>query len=82
MIGLTIREMLVPNAKNIIEKVPFKIFKVRAATSNAEYKSPHGMRDQSNPNKKLLFNVLEILDRKSTRLNSSHEWISRMPSSA
>ena len=28
----------------------------------------------------LLF--LTILDRKSTRLNSSHEWISRMPSSA
>ena len=24
----------------------------------------------------------DILDRKSTRLNSSHEWISRMPSSA
>ena len=24
----------------------------------------------------------EIRDRKSTRLNSSHEWISRMPSSA
>ena len=24
----------------------------------------------------------EYLDRKSTRLNSSHEWISRMPSSA
>ena len=24
----------------------------------------------------------EIIDRKSTRLNSSHEWISRMPSSA
>ena len=24
----------------------------------------------------------EKLDRKSTRLNSSHEWISRMPSSA
>ena len=24
----------------------------------------------------------EIQDRKSTRLNSSHEWISRMPSSA
>ena len=23
-----------------------------------------------------------VLDRKSTRLNSSHEWISRMPSSA
>ena len=26
--------------------------------------------------------VEEFLDRKSTRLNSSHEWISRMPSSA
>ena len=26
--------------------------------------------------------VLAIIDRKSTRLNSSHEWISRMPSSA
>ena len=26
--------------------------------------------------------LLDILDRKSTRLNSSHEWISRMPSSA
>ena len=25
---------------------------------------------------------IEIQDRKSTRLNSSHEWISRMPSSA
>ena len=24
----------------------------------------------------------DMLDRKSTRLNSSHEWISRMPSSA
>mgnify|MGYP003335707049 FL=1 len=28
------------------------------------------------------FPNLEYLDRKSTRLNSSHEWISRMPSSA
>ena len=26
--------------------------------------------------------ALEKVDRKSTRLNSSHEWISRMPSSA
>ena len=25
---------------------------------------------------------LMVVDRKSTRLNSSHEWISRMPSSA
>ena len=26
--------------------------------------------------------ALDTIDRKSTRLNSSHEWISRMPSSA
>ena len=26
--------------------------------------------------------AIELIDRKSTRLNSSHEWISRMPSSA
>ena len=26
--------------------------------------------------------LIETIDRKSTRLNSSHEWISRMPSSA
>ena len=29
-----------------------------------------------------LGDVVDQLDRKSTRLNSSHEWISRMPSSA
>ena len=28
------------------------------------------------------FTLASMLDRKSTRLNSSHEWISRMPSSA
>ena len=28
------------------------------------------------------YHVCENEDRKSTRLNSSHEWISRMPSSA
>ena len=30
----------------------------------------------------LTLGLLRPLDRKSTRLNSSHEWISRMPSSA
>ena len=30
----------------------------------------------------LISNVCRHRDRKSTRLNSSHEWISRMPSSA
>ena len=34
------------------------------------------------PGTKLEFGVAEGRDRKSTRLNSSHEWISRMPSSA
>ena len=29
-----------------------------------------------------LWLAYDIADRKSTRLNSSHEWISRMPSSA
>ena len=29
-----------------------------------------------------VMNMERMLDRKSTRLNSSHEWISRMPSSA
>ena len=29
-----------------------------------------------------LLKVQQMGDRKSTRLNSSHEWISRMPSSA
>ena len=28
------------------------------------------------------FEPVDKVDRKSTRLNSSHEWISRMPSSA
>ena len=31
---------------------------------------------------KLTPNDIDLIDRKSTRLNSSHEWISRMPSSA
>ena len=34
--------------------------------------------DQAN----VYFKSMLLLDRKSTRLNSSHEWISRMPSSA
>ena len=33
-------------------------------------------------NAHLAFRKIEAIDRKSTRLNSSHEWISRMPSSA
>ena len=51
-----------------------------------------GMSDQEVFHKERFIVILAILfgllwffgqsDRKSTRLNSSHEWISRMPSSA
>ena len=34
------------------------------------------------PSKELLETLYKELDRKSTRLNSSHEFVSRMPSSA
>ena len=37
--------------------------------------SPGGLRKGSRY-------LVRVIDRKSTRLNSSHEWISRMPSSA
>ena len=51
----------------------------------------HLRRDERNKHKSntavltsndLIVNLTERSDRKSTRLNSSHEWISRMPSSA
>ena len=34
------------------------------------------------PSKESYLKIERLIDRKSTRLNSSHEWISRMPSSA
>ena len=40
------------------------------------------IREMKNPTVAGLDPKLEYVDRKSTRLNSSHEWISRMPSSA
>ena len=41
------------------------------------------VRDRINPGLELVCRPLpQDEDRKSTRLNSSHEWISRMPSSA
>ena len=44
-----------------------------AITNGADYIFQTDSDGQTDPNE---------LDRKSTRLNSSHEWISRMPSSA
>ena len=59
---------------------------------------PSGLRGQNAPSRKITVGIVgsgniadshygallgdENVDRKSTRLNSSHEWISRMPSSA
>ena len=40
-----------------------------------------GIRESKDPEKSLL-NMRTLIDRKSTRLNSSHNVISRMPSSA
>ena len=38
--------------------------------------------EQPEPFDDLLRDLGDVVDRKSTRLNSSHEWVSRMPSSA
>ena len=61
-----------PNAIHILEKNPQRIDWIHIS---------------ANPNaipilEKYLDKIDWDLDRKSTRLNSSHEWISRMPSSA
>ena len=40
------------------------------------------IRNKEKKSKKLIVYCIIGIDRKSTRLNSSHEWISRMPSSA
>ena len=44
------------------------------ATNSGKFQKAVGLRAKGQD--------IEIIDRKSTRLNSSHEWISRMPSSA
>ena len=53
-------------------------------TINLEDFYPEGPRKVIDIREQLVEDVLlrEKSDRKSTRLNSSHEWISRMPSSA
>ena len=45
------------------------VFALHGTELDADYRGP-------------LWSALCQADRKSTRLNSSHEWISRMPSSA
>ena len=55
-----------------------------SATSLHQNKVRYEMRKLPEPLQTKLYGVTGWveLDRKSTRLNSSHEWISRMPSSA
>ena len=59
---------------------------VGTAEATAIAFSQQGLTPQRPLTHDLLVDILEAenikLDRKSTRLNSSHEWISRMPSSA
>ena len=55
-----------------IDQVYFKIHTTRAMLIRQDQAKGRSLSD----------NIVQTLDRKSTRLNSSHEWISRMPSSA
>ena len=64
-----------------------KVFRMIPGLENAEFARLGGLHRNTHLNSpKLLDGTLRLKaeprDRKSTRLNSSHEWISRMPSSA
>ena len=52
-----------------------------ATGSEMDFFSPAYQQLKKNLHQTLLERI-DLEDRKSTRLNSSHEWISRMPSSA
>ena len=71
--GITYRE---GHLKGFIAKLDFPL-------SDGLLHSFTAKRNQTmHPDLNVKFPELITLDRKSTRLNSSHEWISRMPSSA
>ena len=61
---------------------------VQEGLDYAGFQTPHIARSRKKfQNLKVMFletnaSFCDLIDRKSTRLNSSHEWISRMPSSA
>ena len=59
----------------------FTIFFNKVRRKAAQF-SAKGLLEVNVPNFGAILNGLNLADRKSTRLNSSHEWISRMPSSA
>ena len=68
-----------PGPGNAVELADTPVFDSLWATC------PHGELDASGRDVGLPTGQMgnsEVGDRKSTRLNSSHEWISRMPSSA
>ena len=60
----------------LLESAQFAPLAVRAAARGLVLASPSSYRFERTPD------PAAVEDRKSTRLNSSHEWISRMPSSA
>ena len=58
--------------RGVVVNIEKTVRSIQTAVERAEVSSGVTIRDV----------VVGIADRKSTRLNSSHEWISRMPSSA
>ena len=59
------------------QTIPYKIYLEEQEMPKQWYNVRADMKKKPAP----ILNP-QTLDRKSTRLNSSHEWISRMPSSA
>jgi glucose-6-phosphate isomerase len=71
-------ENVVPKVHQVLAKMSAFADRVRSG----EWKGHTGKRIRNVVNIGIGGSDLGPIDRKSTRLNSSHEWISRMPSSA
>ena len=69
-----------PNSKKTIVDFAPKVLVNCAAWTNVEGAESHF--DEALSVNRAGARNMALADRKSTRLNSSHEWISRMPSSA
>ena len=75
LIGIIISGVVQVNQMKIVEKIEQSIF----TTFSLDFSFKIPKIDSKEINNA---HLPELIDRKSTRLNSSHEWISRMPSSA